>query len=130
LQRANATARRVTHHGTEGDLTLWRIQRLQAAIDRLDAGNLNAFGRRMGFTDGSYVGQMLRGTRPITEKFVRKLESIPQMDGWFDPDQQLEPTSSLDSKVRAELLQREVPEHVLLTILDLLTHCPLRRKVA
>lgn len=113
----------------EGDLTLWRIERLQAAIDRLDGGNLNAFGRRMGFRDGSYVGQMLRGTRPITEKFVLKLQSIPQMDGWFDPDHSGQ-GNSFEARIRTELLQREVPEHVLKTILDLLTHCPPRQKVA
>jgi hypothetical protein len=130
MQGAIATAHRVTPYAMEGDLTLWRVARLQAAIDKLDAGNLNAFGRRMGLKDGSYIGQMLRGTRPITEKFVRKLESIPQMDGWFDPDQNVEQNGTLDSRVRTELLRREVPEHVLQTILDLLTHCPVRRKVA
>lgn len=114
----------------EGDITLRRIQRLQAAIDRLDGGNLNAFGRRMGFKDGSYVGQMLRGTRPITEKFVHKLESIPQMSGWFDSDHASEEIGSLESRIRAELLQRQVPDHVLQTILDLLSHCPARTKVA
>lgn len=114
----------------EGDLTLWRVQRLQAAIDRLESGNVNAFGRRMGLKDGSYIGQMLRGTRPITEKFVRKLEAIPQMAGWFDPNQNPQQESSLEQRIRTELLQREVPEHVLKTILDLVTHCPPRRKVA
>lgn len=114
----------------EGELTLWRIQRLQAAIDRLDAGNLNAFGRRMGFKDGSYIGQMLRGSRPITEKFVHKVESIPQMAHWFDDDQRSEQSGSIEYQIRTELLQRDVPEHVLKTILDLVSHCPPKRKVA
>lgn len=113
----------------EGDLTLWRIERLKDAIARLDGGNLAAFAQRMGWKDGSYVGQMLRGTRPISEKFIRKVESIPQMAGWFDSNHQLEQIGSLEQKIRTELLQREVPDHILQTILDLLTHCPARRKV-
>lgn len=114
----------------DGDTTLWRIERLQAAIDRLDEGNLNAFGRRMGFKDGSYIGQMLRGTRPITEKFIRKVESIPNMVGWFDRDHATEQKDSIEARIRTELLQRQVPDHILQTILDLLTHCPPKRKVA
>lgn len=66
---------------TDDELTLWRIERLQAAIDRLDGGNLNAFGRRMGWKDGSYVGQMLRGTRAITEKFTRPVGRTRSLAG-------------------------------------------------
>jgi hypothetical protein len=113
----------------DADLLLWRMERLRAAIDRLDDGNLNSFGRRMGWKDGSYVGQMLRGSRAISEKFVRKIEALPQMDGWFDPGLAAD-DGDLEHRIRAELLRRDVPEHVLKTILDLVTSCPPKRKVA
>jgi hypothetical protein len=131
LQGAFATARHVTPPLMgDADEVLWRVERLQAAIDQLDGGNINAFGRRMGLKDGSYIGQMLRGSRPITEKFVHKLESIHQMDGWFDRDQQVSQIGDLEQRIRTELLRRDVPEHILKTILDLVTNCPVRRKVA
>lgn len=109
----------------EADVLLWRIERLQAAIDKLDDGNLNAFGRRMGLSDGSYIGQMLRGTRVISEKFVRKFETVTNLRGWFDPADVTEP-DSLESQVRIELARRDIPEHVLQTILDLVRGYPER----
>jgi hypothetical protein len=109
----------------DAELLLWRIERLQAAVDRLDEGNLNSFGRRMGWKDGSYVGQMLRGARPITEKFVRKFETECGLKGWFDPAEQSE-SDSLEYQVRTEMASRVVPEHVLQTILDLVKGYPKR----
>lgn len=111
----------------EAELILWRIDRLKAAIDELDEGNYNSFGRRMGWADGSYVGQMLRGTRAISEKFIRKFESITGRDGWFNPE------TAPDSKeylLRNELASREVPDHVLQTMLDLVKGYPPRKKAA
>lgn len=111
--------------------TEWRLNRLQAAIDDLDDGNVNAFARRLGLRDGSYIRQLLRGARPINEKVIFKIEeAIPQLNGWFDRDQHASVESALEQKVRTELLKRQVPEHVLLTMLDLVTHCPLRKKAA
>jgi hypothetical protein len=125
-QGAEATARRITlPFMDEAELLLWRIERLQAAIDRLDEGNLNAFGRRMGWSDGSYVGQMLRGARAISEKFVRKFESETGLRGWFDPTQ-AQREDSLEYQVRTEIAMRSIPEHVLQTILDLVRGYPKR----
>lgn len=109
----------------EADLFLWRIERLQAGIDRVTNGNLNAFGLKMEYKDGSYIGQMLRGQRAITEKFVRKFEEVTGLVGWFDPDTQHD---SMEYQLRTELLQREVPEHVLQTFLETVRHYPARRK--
>lgn len=111
----------------EADLLLWRIERLQAAIKRLDDGNLNAFGRRMGFADGSYIGQMLRGTRAISEKFVRKFEEENRLPGWFDPEIRHE---GLEYQLRTELLNRAIPDHVLQTFLDVVRQYPPRKRVA
>lgn len=113
----------------EAELILWRIERLQAAIDRLDEGNLNSFGRRMGWKDGSYVGQMLRGARAISEKFIRRFETDTGLTGWFDPEVGRSP-DSLEYQVRIELLNRAVPDHVLQTFLDVVKTYPLRKKAA
>jgi len=110
-------------------LVLWRIERLQAAIDRLDEGNLNSFGRRMGWADGSYVGQMLRGARAISEKFILKFEDVTGMVGWFDPDASVA-EDGMEFQLRLELMQRDVPAHVLQTVLDLVKGFPVRRKSA
>jgi hypothetical protein len=68
----------------ESDQMLWRISRLEAARDQLFEGNLNALARKLELRDGSYLGQMLRGVRPITEKFVKRFEEAIGRPGWFD----------------------------------------------
>jgi len=60
-----------------------RRKRLQAAVDRL--GGKATLGRKLGYSDGSYVGQMLRKERIISEETVAQLESLDGMSGWFGP---------------------------------------------
>ncbi|MGE8493671.1 S24 family peptidase [Comamonas sp.] len=62
----------------------WRIKRL-AELAQREGGNA-ALGRRLGYKDGAYVGQMLRGDRVISEKTVMAVHSIPGYSGWFDTD--------------------------------------------
>lgn len=66
------------------ELANYRIKRLEDAIDRVSQGNRSDFGRKLGFRDGAFIRQMLAGTRPITEKTVRLIESLHGMSGWFD----------------------------------------------
>lgn len=66
----------------ERDETLWRIDRLRAASEK--AGGDVRLGELLGHSGGSHVGQMVRGGRPITEKTIKKIESIPGFGGWFD----------------------------------------------
>lgn len=65
----------------------WRIDRLRALTIR-EGGN-TALGRRLGYRDGAYIGQMLRGDRPITEKFILAVHSLTGYGGWFDIDADL-----------------------------------------
>lgn len=51
-----------------------RIDLLRLAADRI--GGNAALGRALGYRDGAFVGQMLRGDRPITEKTLRALSGI------------------------------------------------------
>lgn len=58
-----------------------RRERLKAAAER--AGSNVALARLLGYKDGAFVGQMLRGDRPVTEDTVLKLEAKPGFKGWF-----------------------------------------------
>jgi len=59
-----------------------RIERLQALVQR--EGGKAALGRRLGYRDGAFIGQMLRGERPISEKTVFLVENLPGYRGWFN----------------------------------------------
>jgi hypothetical protein len=67
----------------ELELAQLRVELLRAAIERLTPGNQTEFGRRLGYKDGAFVRQMLSGTKPVTEKTIRKIEALPDMAGWF-----------------------------------------------
>lgn len=47
-------------------------------------GNKAALGRALKYADGAFVGQMLRGERPITEKTVAQIHALPGGRGWFE----------------------------------------------
>lgn len=59
----------------------WRRKRLASAAEK--QGGKAELGRALGYKDGAFVGQMLRGERPITEKTVSALEAIRGYAGWF-----------------------------------------------
>lgn len=67
----------------EIELNQRRVELLRAAIDKLEDGNVTAFGRRLGYKDGAFVRQMLSEKRAVSEKTIRAIESIPGMAGWF-----------------------------------------------
>jgi hypothetical protein len=67
------------------EIQAWRRERLQAAVDHI-GGNKAALGRLLGYQDGSFVGQMLRAERPITEDTVLRLESHHEFRAWFSAD--------------------------------------------
>lgn len=64
-------------------LSQYRKTRLQAFVDLKFEGNKAALGRALGYRDGAFVGQMLRGERPITEKTVDQIHALPGGKGWF-----------------------------------------------
>lgn len=66
----------------ETDIQAWRKLRLQAMVDK--EGGQAATGRKLGYRDGAFVGQMLRGERVISEKTVLAAHEIPGYAGWFD----------------------------------------------
>lgn len=66
------------------ELQKWRLERLDAAIEKLTGKNVSAFGRLLGYKDGAFVRQLRAETRSITEDTVRAIEALPGMAGWFD----------------------------------------------
>jgi hypothetical protein len=58
-----------------------KIKRLQMASDRL--GGDAELGRQLGYKNGVFVGHMLRGYRPITEKTIQKLLTIRKVADLF-----------------------------------------------
>lgn len=61
-----------------------RRERLRLAAEK--AGGKAALGRLLGYLDGAYVGQMIRGERPVKEDTVWKLEQKPGFQSWFKED--------------------------------------------
>jgi SOS-response transcriptional repressor LexA len=59
----------------------WRRKRLSDAAEK--AGGKAALGRLLGYVDGAFVGQMINGIRPVTEKTVNALEALPGYTSWF-----------------------------------------------
>lgn len=65
----------------ESEIQVKRIERLAAMVER--EGGKAAAGRKLGYRDGAFVGQMLRGERPITEKTVAAVHGLSGYAGWF-----------------------------------------------
>lgn len=59
----------------------WRKERLEALAKAI--GGRPALAKLMGHANDSYIGQMIRGGRPITEKTVNLAEEVTGKFGWF-----------------------------------------------
>lgn len=71
-----------------------RRELLSKAINHLTQGDRSAFGRRLGFKDGAFIRQMINGSRAVSEKTIRHIESIPGMSGWFTQAEGDQPRAS------------------------------------
>jgi len=91
-------------------LQTYRVSRLEALVQR--EGGKAALGRRLGYKDGAFIGQMLRGDRPISEKTMQLVDSLPGCKGWFNGANQghtaTETTSKLPEalEIMADALRR------------------------
>jgi hypothetical protein len=85
----------------ETELHRIRVERLRAAVEQLESGNVTAFGKRLGYKDGAFVRQMLSEKRAVSEKTVRAIEGLPGMAGWFGV------SSAASDQPRAEKLPRD-----------------------
>lgn len=93
----------------DGGLKKWRQERLQALADRI--GSKAELGRQLGYRDGAFVGQMISGLRPITEKTVAEAESKVRgpngesFKGWFSKD-------SVPVQATGSLFEEPTPEEM------------------
>lgn len=65
----------------EESLIEWRKRRLEAFAKK--AGGNKSAGQKLGYKDGAFVGQMIKGERPITEKTIAKIHSLSGFENWF-----------------------------------------------
>jgi len=96
---------------SEQNLQDWRRQRLHEMALR-EGGNL-ALGRKLGYTSGAFIGQMLRGERPISEKTVFAAHKLPGYAGWFDASKAENLPALAESSptaVRAASSARDIPQ--------------------
>lgn len=77
------------------DLIEHRKERLKALADR-QGGNAN-LGRLLGYKDGAFIGQMIGGHRPITEKTIASVTALPGLSNWFAVDQKETSSIELDN---------------------------------
>lgn len=61
----------------------YRRTRLQAFVDEKFEGSKAGLGRALGYRDGAFVGQMLRGERAISEKTIAQIHHLAGGRGWF-----------------------------------------------
>jgi len=91
-------------------LQAYRVSRLEALVQK--EGGKAALGRKLGYRDGAFIGQMLRGDRPISEKTIQLVDSLPGCRGWFNGASQdhtaTETTSKLPEalEIMADALRR------------------------
>lgn len=66
-------------------LVQWRRERLRELRQLPDFGSQAALAKALGLADGSYIGQMERGRRAITEKLIAEIEQLRagKYRGWF-----------------------------------------------
>lgn len=82
------------------ELQTFRAKRLDALVGKL--GSNNELGRRLGMANGTFIGQMRRGERAISEKFIAKVaEKIRGSAGWFDPPHNPSPPTTIAAEESA-----------------------------
>lgn len=79
-----------------------RRQNLRVLTDK--HGGATAVAKRMGWSGPSYVSQLIKGNRPITEKGAEKIESeFGLAQGWMDQDNPVPAT--VDDSLVIKLMQ-------------------------
>lgn len=89
-------------------LAEWRISRMKALAAA--HGGKAALGRALGYRDGAFVGHMLSGHRPITEKTMQVIEALPGRAGWFDMPKDVDAVQAAPQKSRKVHTASLIPE--------------------
>lgn len=81
----------------------WRQLRMKELSDKFE-GNA-PLGRKLGYKDGAFVGQMIKGLRPITEKTVSSVENLPGCAGWFNRPDSARHVKAVDLDAHPDLVR-------------------------
>lgn len=88
-------------------LSLEDDQRRQLLVDAAQAfGGKSALGRRLGYADGAFVGQMIRGERPVTEKTLRTLAEVRELRSLINQSQR--PAAETSASTPSSAARQEV----------------------
>lgn len=58
-------------------------RRLDEAVQQLADGSADKLGRLMGYTNGGFIREILKGTKPVGKAIVARIESVQGGNGWF-----------------------------------------------
>lgn len=58
-------------------------ERLIEAVDKECGGNADAFGRKLGYTNGGYIREIIRNVKPVRESLIDRVHGLPGYEGWF-----------------------------------------------
>ena len=89
------------------DMKTWRQKRLADFAAAM--GGEKMAGQKLGYKDGAYIWQMIKGRRPITEKTVDKVHQIRGFAHWFDSALAIAPADAAATGVRAVFRQSSAP---------------------
>lgn len=59
-------------------------RRLGEAVEKLADNSADKLGRLMGYTNGGFIREILKGTKPVGKAILVRIENVPGGKGWFD----------------------------------------------
>jgi len=79
------------------EIDAWLHQRLRLAVDDLEGGSADEFGRMLGYLNGGSVRQSLRGVRRVQQAILDRAETAAdaRLHDWFKPPAELLPAEPL-----------------------------------
>lgn len=60
-------------------------RRFAEAVEKATEGNADGFGRMLGYTNGGYVREILRGVKPVREAIIERVHGLAGFADWFTP---------------------------------------------
>jgi hypothetical protein len=61
----------------------WMRQRLQEAVDGPAGGSADKLGRMLGYTNGGYIREILKGAKPVRAAIIERANDVDELRGWF-----------------------------------------------
>jgi hypothetical protein len=61
----------------------WMRRRLDEAVQQLADGSADKLGRLMGYTNGGFIREILKGTKPVGKAIVARIDKVVGGTAWF-----------------------------------------------